>query len=83
MTLYAPSIDKTVKKFELKSFVAHAAVLRSIRAALDATAQAWPYTTRHVLVDNSKTILGHQTLLIATDSFERPLAANMKDVLVV
>jgi hypothetical protein len=46
-------------------------------------AQAWPYTTKHVPVEDFKMITERQTLLIATDYFEQPLAASMKDVLIV
>jgi hypothetical protein len=83
IALHAPSIDKTVEKFELKPSAAHAAVLQSIRAALGDVTQAWPYTTKHKPVDDFKTITEQQTLLMATDYFEQPLAPSIKDVLIV
>jgi hypothetical protein len=81
--LYAPSIDKSVKRFELNQSITYSAILESIRTALGDVSQAWPYNTRRTPIEDFNTVKKGQNLLIATDYFEEPLATKLKDVLIV
>jgi hypothetical protein len=82
ITLYAPSIDKTIESFPFNPFEPDDYILRNICVVLGVD-QAWPYNLKHhAVIDFSKIKTG-TTLLIATDYFERPLAEFTKDVLIV
>jgi hypothetical protein len=81
--LYAPSLDTSIFNFILKPSQSHATILKSISKALDNPAQAWPYNFKREPIDDFKTVEAGQTLLIATCYFERPLAEEVRDVLIV
>jgi hypothetical protein len=81
--LYAPSIDKSIKNFELKQSTTFAAVLERLRTALGDVSQAWPYNARRAPIMDFITVKEGQNLLIATDYFEEPLTEKIKDVLIV
>lgn len=83
ITLYAPSIDVTVEDFHLAPAQPHATLLKKISTALGNISQAWPYSLKHEPIEDFKALEEGQTLLIATCYFERPLAEEVRDVMVV
>jgi hypothetical protein len=74
ITLYAPSIDVTIKNFPITSSQSHATILNYIRAAVHDVSQAWPYDLKHQPIEDFQALEDGQTLLIATCYFERPLS---------
>jgi hypothetical protein len=83
VTLYAPSIDKTIK-FLYDPSRPHSDILASIRTALGVNL-AFAYNLKHrAVIDFSKIKARTCTaLLIATDYFELPLSSSVRDVLIV
>jgi hypothetical protein len=83
VTLYAPSIDKTIK-FLYDPSRPHSDILASIRTALGVDL-AFAYNLKHRAVINFSKIKARKrtTLLIATDYFELPLSSSVRDVLLV
>jgi len=80
--LYAPSVDKTIEQFILKPSQSYNTILKTISRVLGID-QAWPYNLKREPVDDFKDVEAGRTLLIATCYFERPLAEEAKDILVV
>jgi hypothetical protein len=83
VTLYAPSIDKTIK-FQYDPSKPHSDILASVRTALGIDL-AFTYNLKHrAIIDFSKIkARTRTTLLIATDYFELPLSFSAKDVFIV
>jgi hypothetical protein len=83
VTLYAPSIDKTIK-FLYDPSRPHSDILASIRTALGVDL-AFAYNLKHRAVINFSKIKARTrtTLLIATDYFELPLSSSVRDVFIV
>jgi hypothetical protein len=83
VTLYAPSIDKTIK-FPYDPSRPHSDILASIRTALGVDL-AFAYSLKHrAVIDFSKIkARTRTTLLIATDYFELPLSSSVRGVFIV
>jgi hypothetical protein len=83
VTLYAPSIDKTIK-FQYDPSKPHSDILASVRTALGVDL-VFAYNLKHrAVIDFSKVkARTRTTLLIATDYFELPLSSSVRDVFIV
>jgi hypothetical protein len=83
VTLYVPSIDKTIK-FQYDPSKPHSDILASVRTALGVDL-AFAYNLKHrAIIDFSRIkARTRTTLLIATDYFELPLSYSAKDVFIV
>jgi hypothetical protein len=83
VTLYAPSIDKTIK-FQYDPSKPHSDILASVRTALGIDLAFTNNLKHRAIIDFSKIkARTRTTLLIATDYFELPLSFSAKDVFIV
>ena len=83
ITLYAPSIDKTIEDFAFSPATSYNTIPKDMRAALGDIDQAYPYDLKKRPIEDFKPVESGKTILVGTDFFERVLQESDKEIVLV
>lgn len=81
ITLYAPSLDKTIENHIINPAQSYSTILQSIRKSLNTRAPVFAYNLKRLPITDFTSLNPPQTLLITTCYFERPLAVSPQTIL--